>query len=111
MNWINWSRIDELTQGDHAFGRELLEMYIEDARDLVGQIEQALAQGNLSSASQVAHTLKGSSGNVGADVVFGLAQNLEAQLRNGDGQSAKGLVAEIQSGLDSTEESLQARFG
>ncbi|MCB1051311.1 MAG: Hpt domain-containing protein [Acidobacteria bacterium] len=110
MNWINWSRIDELTQGDTTFGRELLEMFIEDARDLLSEIEKALSAGNLEVASQVAHTLKGSSGNVGAETVFGLAQNLEAQLKMGEQSTAHSLVNQIKTGLKSTEETFQTRF-
>lgn len=44
---------------------ELAPMFIEDAKDNLTQIHQAIGAGNCAQVSKLAHTLKGSSGNMG----------------------------------------------
>ena len=52
--------------------------------EIVDAIEKSLEQGDLQKAGQLAHTLKGSSGNVGADGIFRHAAELEQTCRDND---------------------------
>ncbi len=54
-----------------------------------------MAEGRMEQAALVAHTLKGSSGNLGAERLRTAAGNLEAALRRGDSFAADGLLKEV----------------
>ena len=66
--------------------------------DVPGQIEAALVDGDRATAERLAHTLKGVSGNVGADELQEAAKVLESAIRSG------------QDNVDSELEALRARL-
>ena len=69
--------------GDEAFLQELLELYLGECSKLVAQIETAIAGGDAKGIERAAHTLKGSSGNMGATSVQAAALELETAGREG----------------------------
>ncbi len=56
---------------------DLIDLFIEDSRRLITQIEWALNKDNLENASRHAHTLKGSSASIGAVKLAQIAAHLE----------------------------------
>jgi HPt (histidine-containing phosphotransfer) domain-containing protein len=64
--------------------QELAETYKDDAAKLVEEIYAAIAQNDARILAQAAHTLKSSSGNLGAHHLAELALILEKQGKNGD---------------------------
>ncbi|MGH9942240.1 MAG: PAS domain S-box protein [Pyrinomonadaceae bacterium] len=83
---------------------ELLDLYLTDTEARLGQLRDALERGDFSSARVTAHTLKGGSGNVGAQGMYELCQRLE---ECPTAESARQALAElgeefrlIKSGLD-----------
>ncbi|MDP9393614.1 MAG: Hpt domain-containing protein [Actinomycetota bacterium] len=75
--------LDELREAlgdtDGAFVRELVDAFTAQAPGLVEQIEQAIAAGDREALRFSAHTLKGSSGSVGAVRLAALSDRLEHQ--------------------------------
>lgn len=66
-----------MTAGDPEFLREIVEMYLDDSATLVTQLEACVARQDGPELKVVAHKLKGSSLNMGVQVVAELAKRLE----------------------------------
>ncbi|MBI2425729.1 MAG: Hpt domain-containing protein [Candidatus Hydrogenedentes bacterium] len=74
---MDFSRIQETSDGDRAFETELFEMYLEDTADRIQRLDTAIGSGDLELCRREAHTIKGSSANVGATRLQELALRLE----------------------------------
>lgn len=95
MEIIDLSRIKETSDGDKTFEKELIEMYLEDAKELIHKIEEAYVQQNFENLRRYAHTLKGSSANIGADAMRQGALNVELS-GGGDGSVIKDLSQRLE---------------
>ena len=88
------SNLRELNPGDNGeFLREIVGIYIEDTPKRVAELRKFLAAGDLAAFTRAAHTIKGSSANVGAARVRALAERLE-QLGRRDGLSGVGSLVD-----------------
>jgi HPt (histidine-containing phosphotransfer) domain-containing protein len=79
----------------------MLEKYVAGQKGAITEMRQAIAAGDRDTALRLAHTTKGVSGNIGAQVVQRLAETLEQALKDGapmDGMPA--LVDALQEQLD-----------
>lgn len=70
--------------GDTAFLRELIEIYLQDVPSHLAEIEQAIAQQDAPQLTRAAHTIKGSSGNFGAGRLVEVAREMEIQGKASD---------------------------
>jgi CheY-like chemotaxis protein len=68
---------------DRAFAVELIDTFLEDGRELIATLRQALADGNLDAFRRAAHSLKSTSETLGAAPLAGLARELETGARAG----------------------------
>ncbi|MEA2301445.1 MAG: two-component system, sensor histidine kinase and response regulator, partial [Solirubrobacteraceae bacterium] len=71
-------RLAEICDGDGEIRRQLIGMFLSDARAGIAALAGALAAGDAAAARAAAHSLKGSSGAVGADRLSSHARRLEA---------------------------------
>jgi HPt (histidine-containing phosphotransfer) domain-containing protein len=69
--------------GSIALYRKILETFRQTQADAPARIRAALAAGDQATAQREAHTLKGVSGNIGADAVQAAAARVEAQIKQG----------------------------
>lgn len=74
MNETKFNEIKELV-GDEF--NSLKRAYIQDSCDRLSIIEKSIAQDDFDEVRQVAHALKSSSANIGADEVSNLAATIE----------------------------------
>jgi histidine phosphotransfer protein HptB len=82
------ANLRDLNPGDNGeFLREIVGIYIEDTPKRLADLRSSLASGDVSSFTRAAHTIKGSSANVGAQVLKGIAERLEIVSRR-DGLGA-----------------------
>ena len=81
---------------DGAFLREIIGIYLEDTPKRLQDMKASLASGNLVLFTRMAHTIKGSSANVGAVVLAGTAERLEAMSRKDAFVGVEPLVAECE---------------
>jgi len=91
---VEFSRIQETSDGDREFEAELIEMYLDDALIHMDRIAKSIEAGDATALRQSAHTLKGSSANIGAVGVQAEAFTLEkagsaAELTAADRQLAR----------------------
>jgi len=86
--------------------REILPMYLAQAREQVAAIETAAKSGDSEAIMQIAHQLKGSSANLGASALAGLCGQIENVAANGiDGMDS--LVADLGRQLEIAETQLR----
>lgn len=81
---INWSVIDQLSRfadGDD-FVRETLEEYIANGHSLLARIGAAATEGDARAFRDGVHALRGTSGNVGAEALARLCQDLHGMTRD-----------------------------
>jgi signal transduction histidine kinase/DNA-binding response OmpR family regulator/HPt (histidine-containing phosphotransfer) domain-containing protein/HAMP domain-containing protein len=69
--------------GNRKLYLSLLKKFVSGQADAVDRIRSAMQQDDRVTAERDAHTLKGVSGNIGADVVAGLAMRIEDAIRSG----------------------------
>jgi len=71
-----------LNAGDNdEFLREIAGIFLEDTPQRIAELEQSLAAGDLSKFSRAAHSIKGSSSNLGASALRAAAEALEHHVR------------------------------
>ena len=67
--------------------RVILTVFLDDAREIMAQLRDALV-GNLPDAVRLAHSIKGSAGNLSAEELAGLAGKIEQDAKRGDWDDA-----------------------
>ncbi len=67
----------ERTMNDTELGRQVLEMFMKSGQELLEQLESVLDKGDVDQVVRIAHSLKGSSGNVGAKRLAEFALDME----------------------------------
>ena len=101
---INRNRLNEITDGDKEFAQELLEAYLEDAKNNLAKLRLALEANNSAEAADRAHAIKGSSGNVGVTPMQETAARLERQARAENLDGGGELVAKLTATLELVRE-------
>ena len=86
---------------------KLLEIYRDNAPELMERLESAIGEACLESIREHAHGLKSSSGNIGARKIFELAAALENMARDGNIDGAGELLEEIERLFPATCELLE----
>lgn len=72
--------------------RELLVIFIESSESDLVKLKQALIEGDAKQVADAAHSIKGSSANLGFMDIFSVAKNLEQKARE---NSLEGLADEV----------------
>ena len=103
VDCVDLSRIQETSDGDIEFEQELIEMYLEDARDHLESLEKHISGNDLTSVKQLAHTIKGSSANIGATAMQNVAFEIEKAAAKEDSAAMQTLVGEIKTTFQETE--------
>ncbi len=86
----------ELNPGDNdEFLREIVGIYLADTPNRIAELEQSLAAGDHPKFVRAAHSVKGSSANIGAMVVRAVAEKLEHQSQQEGLGNVTGLVTEL----------------
>jgi len=90
----------KILSGHLATYLRLLRRYVADHADDMTKLRARLSQGDTDGARMLAHTLKGSSGNLGATVMQQLAGELEAAIKEGrDAPEIERLASAVESEL------------
>ena len=80
----------------------ILRNFSKENRDVIEKLESYVAQNNIDAAEHLVHTLKGSSGNIGAQNLHKVASTLNAELKSGktDSVSINQLIDQLKIELD-----------
>lgn len=79
---------------DKELIREVLDLFLDTAPDLVDSLKKASDQGALEEVKSSAHSLKGSAGNIGAEALRASMKAVEEACRKSDPNSVRNSVAE-----------------
>ena len=74
---------------------EVLKLFLEEAPTRIEKLRNAWANRNIQEVQRMAHSLKGSAGNIGATAMFDLCKELDQVGRSGGVIDASGLVAAL----------------
>jgi HPt (histidine-containing phosphotransfer) domain-containing protein len=86
------ANLRDLNPGDGGeFLREIINIYLEDTPKRLADLRTCLASGDVTTFTRAAHTVKGSSANVGAQNLKAIAERLE-QVSRKDGLGAVGTL-------------------
>jgi HPt (histidine-containing phosphotransfer) domain-containing protein len=110
MTYLNRQVLDDLVE---ILGQEDIRMIVAafvDQLDVqLGELDRHSTPSELSRCAQVAHTLKGGAGNLGAQALSAAAADLECHARNGDVEQVSRLVLAIREIASSTVAELRER--
>jgi signal transduction histidine kinase/CheY-like chemotaxis protein/HPt (histidine-containing phosphotransfer) domain-containing protein len=89
---------------------KLIDVYLEDSLDMMAQLKQALESGDISALTDIAHSLKSSSANLGAGRLSAVCKELELKGKAGVIEGLDSLVARIDVEFGSAKARLQAEL-
>ena len=101
---VDLGRLREVSMGDPGFERVLLEAYLEESMALCAAIQEAIKAADGNALSHAAHSLKGSSANVGAEEVRRIATVLERVELDADPDAAAILSTNLRAQLERLRE-------
>lgn len=97
--------------GNDEFLRELIAIYLTDTPKQLEQLEEALARNDAPVVVRAAHTIKGSSGNFGAEAFAGLAKQIEAEAKANNLTAAGALLPELKNNFTKVTAALKGLAG
>jgi len=92
---------------DDAFLKEILAIFLEDTPLRIADLHSSLASGNAETFVRAAHSLKGSSSNVGASEMRAAAEALEHHSRKQGLTGVGELIAQLESAYARARDALQ----
>jgi HPt (histidine-containing phosphotransfer) domain-containing protein len=91
------NNLKELNPGDGGeFLKEIVTIYLEDTPKRIVDLKAFLASGDVQSFTRAAHTIKGSSANVGAQILKGLGERMELISRTEGINKAAPMIGEVE---------------
>jgi HPt (histidine-containing phosphotransfer) domain-containing protein len=105
---LDLARLEEAFEDDVSGIADLLEMALETGQKHRRAIAEGLAAGDAAVVARAAHGIKGSSGNIGANVVYELATELDVRARAGDLSDAPQRAAALDSAYARVAEEVRA---
>ncbi len=101
-----------LNPGDNdEFLREIAGIFLEDTPLRLAELDQSLAAGDTPKFTRAAHSIKGSSANLGANGVRAVAEKLEHHSRAQGLGGVEPLIAELRTAYTQAEAELSKLIG
>jgi two-component system sensor histidine kinase/response regulator len=107
---LNYQALLDGLDGDEDFVRQLIVLFVEDGRNSLQQISQAVATGDYAILCERAHSLKGASANLLAEATRAAAEKLEHAARESQAEQVPQLAADLRNELQRTMEYLSTRM-
>jgi CheY-like chemotaxis protein/HPt (histidine-containing phosphotransfer) domain-containing protein len=92
---FNESDLLERLMGDEDLARTISRSFVQEATRQIAGLQDSLARADLTSATRHAHSLKGSSANLGAQALRETAARIEELLKSGEVAAATGLLPQL----------------
>lgn len=93
--------------GDGEFLRELITIFLTDTPQQLAQLDEAIAKQDATLAVRAAHTIKGSSGNFGAEDFADLAKQIETEAKANNLAAAAALIPEFKNSFEKVAAALK----
>tara|TARA_R110002094_G_scaffold149605_1_gene138197 strand:+ start:123 stop:482 length:360 start_codon:yes stop_codon:yes gene_type:complete len=89
------SNLRELSPDDDSFIIEIIDIFLEDTPKRIAELESSLASQDAEVFERAAHSIKGSSANLGAMPLRGIAEKIEHHARNEGIGGTEEMLAEL----------------
>lgn len=109
-NHVDSATVDMLVEILEDGFPTLVETFIADSRLRISEIRAGLEKGDADAVRRSAHSLKGSSSNVGAGVLTELSQQLEVAARDGQLQGQEETLASLEAEFLAVEKILSDKL-
>lgn len=96
-NSLDLSTLNELREMLEDGLDELLAEYLDDVPRQLAKLRDAVAVNDLTAVAAIAHTLKGSSGNLGISRLYQICSALEQEANSGEVADASAMLRVIES--------------
>ncbi|MBF0431986.1 MAG: Hpt domain-containing protein [Fibrobacteria bacterium] len=106
MNF-NAEELIETVGGDKEIAAEVVQVYIEEAKELIDGIETEIGNNNAEKVDVLGHTLKGASSNLGAESICEKALQIEQAGKAGDLKLATELLPQLKAAYELLIKELQ----
>lgn len=90
-----------------SFLKEILNIFFDDTPERIAELHGNRASGNAAAFVRAAHSIKGSSSNVGASELRAIAERLEHHARQNGLVEVDGLIAELEAAFGRARDELQ----
>ncbi len=90
------------------FLREIAGIFLDDTPQRLAELDQSLAAGDVSKFTRAAHSIKGSSSNLGASALRAVAEDLENRAHAEGLGDVRDLVAQLKAEFTRTQAALAA---
>lgn len=98
-------------EGDDTFLKEIIGIYLNDTPLRLADLRTAMAKGDAALYTRAAHTIKGSSSNVGAREVRALADSLEQRSKTEAHAALEPVLVELEKAFARAATGLRAIIG
>ncbi|MFM2430187.1 MAG: hypothetical protein RLZZ511_1400 [Cyanobacteriota bacterium] len=105
---IDWQQLRQLSEGNEEFELELLRIFTRETWLLLPQAHQAIGLRHAQPLAQIAHKIKGSSGNIGLREIVRCSRALEESAAIADWEQAANQIEQIARSLNYVQNLLQA---
>lgn len=111
QNVLDQAVLDELLSfaddGDPELLLDLIQMFLDDSPSKVAAVQEGLDNGDFDKAERAAHSLKGSSGNLGARFVQDVCEQLQLSTRSHKLEESKQLAPQLVEHYAAAEQALK----
>jgi HPt (histidine-containing phosphotransfer) domain-containing protein len=108
---LDMSVVEELISfaddGDPELVLDLIQMFLDDGPTKVQAVVQGVADGDLERAERAAHSLKGSSGNLGAKLLSQVCEEVQNATRNHQVADSQRLAPALKQAYEAAEVELR----
>jgi len=87
-------------EGDQELLAEMINLFVEDAPNLIAAMRTALQKGDLLALERSAHSLKGAAGNLSAQPTAAAALQLEKDAKQANAEAAKASLQAVEKAVD-----------
>jgi HPt (histidine-containing phosphotransfer) domain-containing protein len=105
---LDLTNLEEAFEDDVTGIADLLDMALETGKKHRRALEDGLSAGDAAVVARAAHGIKGSAGNIGANVVYRLATELDARARTGNLDGARERIDAIDAAYARVAEEVRA---
>lgn len=99
-------KVLKMTDGDMELLKELFQLFISDYPKKLSQFSQAIEEENFEVIQNIAHSLKGASGNLGLSSIYELTLKIENSAKEGDIADVKRAYKDLERELERLKEFL-----
>lgn len=102
-NVLNIEVLSKKVSNDKTLVKKILSIYIKQSPEQISQLKEAYKEKNTGSIRALGHSLKGASGNIGAENIQAIALEIENAGKQGDLNRTANLIENLEKEYSKTQ--------